>query len=140
MPFRDGEGDIVFRPAGHGALLENLNDLDADVVFVKNIDNVVPSKLRGDTVRYKKVLGGYLIDLQQQITKHLTRLDDEDVTRGEMRRMMSFLENRLNVKNLQEGDRINVRDKRYNCYRCCNRFRNFTTITCKYIYTKYSSS
>ena len=48
-PFRDN-GKLLFRPGGHGALIENLNDLDADVIFIKNIDNVVPDKLKGDTV------------------------------------------------------------------------------------------
>ena len=50
--FRDTDGSLVFRPGGHGALIENLNDLDADIVFVKNIDNVVPDRLKGDTVTY----------------------------------------------------------------------------------------
>ena len=52
-PFRDN-GKLLFRPGGHGALIENLNDLDADIIFIKNIDNVVPDKLKGDTVLYKK--------------------------------------------------------------------------------------
>ena len=56
-PFRDG-GHLLFRPGGHGALIENLNDLDADVVFIKNIDNVVPDKLKGETVLYKKIIAG----------------------------------------------------------------------------------
>ena len=57
---------LLFRPGGHGALIENLNDLDADVIFIKNIDNVVPDKLKGDTVLYKKLIAGVLITLQQQ--------------------------------------------------------------------------
>ena len=64
-PFRDN-GKLLFRPGGHGALIENLNDLDADVIFIKNIDNVVPDKLKGDTVLYKKLIAGVLITLQQQ--------------------------------------------------------------------------
>ena len=58
------KGNLLFRPAGHGALLENLNDLDADVIFVKNIDNVVPDHLKGDTISYKKALAGLLIQFQ----------------------------------------------------------------------------
>lgn len=56
-PFRDDKGKLVFRPGGHGALIENLNDLDADIVFIKNIDNVVPDRLKEDTVTYKKIVG-----------------------------------------------------------------------------------
>lgn len=59
--FREADGKLLFRPAGHGALLENLNDLDADLIFIKNVDNVVPDALRGPTTAYKKALGGLLL-------------------------------------------------------------------------------
>lgn len=61
-PFRTSDGKLLFRPAGHGALIENLADLDADIVFVKNIDNVVPDRLKDATVKYKEVLAGVLIE------------------------------------------------------------------------------
>jgi hypothetical protein len=63
-PFREPDGSLVFRPGGHGALIENLNDLDFDIVFIKNIDNVVPDRLKAETYRYKKLLGGLLIQVQ----------------------------------------------------------------------------
>ncbi|MEO9968077.1 MAG: DUF4301 family protein [Reichenbachiella sp.] len=63
-PFMEN-GKLLFRPAGHGALLENLNDLDADVIFVKNIDNVVPDHLKTDTLTYKKALASLLLEFQQ---------------------------------------------------------------------------
>lgn len=63
-PFRDEHGRLLFRPAGHGALIENLNDLDGDVVLVKNIDNIQPDRSRAATARWKKILGGLLLDLQ----------------------------------------------------------------------------
>jgi hypothetical protein len=74
---RDGEGRLVFRPGGHGALLENLDNLDGDVVFVKNIDNVAPAQMNGATVRWKRVLGGCLVTLQQEVRRHLTALHGE---------------------------------------------------------------
>ena len=61
-PFKDENGNLVYRPGGHGALLLNLNEIDADVIFVKNIDNVLPDKLREDTIRYKKILAGILLE------------------------------------------------------------------------------
>ena len=64
-PFRNADGSLLFRPAGHGALLDNLNDLDADIIFIKNIDNVVPDYLKGDTVKYKKALAGLLLQLPE---------------------------------------------------------------------------
>ena len=97
-PYRDGDGNLFFRPAGHGALIENLNERDADVVFVKNIDNVVPLRLRNATVRYKKVIGGYLIDVQRAITKHLDTLD-KGANANELKSILKFVENRLCTRN-----------------------------------------
>ena len=93
-PYRDKDGNLFFRPAGHGALIENLNERDADVVFVKNIDNVVPLRLRNATIRYKKAIGGYLIDVQRQICKHLTTLD-KGATANDLKNILKFVENRL---------------------------------------------
>jgi hypothetical protein len=74
-PFRERDGSLVFRPGGHGALIENLNDLDADIVFIKNIDNVVPDHLKEETVLYKKVLGGLLIEMQERIHYWMRKIE-----------------------------------------------------------------
>jgi hypothetical protein len=74
-PFRDDQGNLVFRPGGHGALIENLNDLDADLIFIKNIDNVVPDHLKGETKRYKKILAGLLVTTRNKIYTYLEKLD-----------------------------------------------------------------
>lgn len=68
-PFRNSDNSLLFRPAGHGALIENLNDIDADLVFIKNIDNVVPDAIKETTVTYKKVLAAVLLDAQQQVAR-----------------------------------------------------------------------
>jgi hypothetical protein len=73
-PFRLNDGTLFFRAGGHGALIANLNNLKGDIVFVKNIDNVVPDRLKGHTSFWKKVLGGCLIQLQQRIFSYLERL------------------------------------------------------------------
>ena len=78
QPFRDDDGKILFRPGGHGALLENLIELDADIIFIKNIDNVVPDQLKGITIVYKKALAGILIDLQTRIFSYMAYLEDEN--------------------------------------------------------------
>lgn len=75
-PFRDAEGRLVFRPGGHGALIENLSDIDATVVFIKNIDNVVADAHREDTIRYKKLLGGMLLLVHDEIEDHLRSLNE----------------------------------------------------------------
>ena len=89
-PFRDAGGNLLFRPAGHGALLENLNERDADVVFIKNVDNVVPLRLRSISTRYKKVIGGYLIMVQRQIKKYLEMLDKGNVKSGDLKAMLRY--------------------------------------------------
>lgn len=66
-PFLEDDGSILFRPAGHGALLENLNEISADLIFIKNIDNVVPDRLKEETINYKMAIGGLLLDVQQQV-------------------------------------------------------------------------
>lgn len=94
-PFRKEEGTILFRPGGHGALIENLNDLDEEIIFIKNIDNVVPDHLKEDTVRYKKVLGGLLLDMREQIHDWLGRMDRGQLTAGSLEELQSFAEKKL---------------------------------------------
>jgi hypothetical protein len=74
-PFRNHDGSILFRPGGHGALIDNLNKLDADLIFIKNIDNVVPEKGISTTVRYKKILAGKLLEIRHKIFSILRELD-----------------------------------------------------------------
>ena len=75
-PFREADGSLLFRPGGHGALIQNLNDIEADVIFVKNIDNVVPDRLKPETVEWKQVIAGVLVTLQQQAFDYLHLLDN----------------------------------------------------------------
>lgn len=75
-PFREKEGSLLFRPAGHGALLANLNDISADIVFIKNIDNVVPDRIKQPTVAYKKALAGVLLKYQDRIFDYQFQLKE----------------------------------------------------------------
>ena len=74
-PFRTEEGKLLFRPAGHGALIANLDKLDADIIFVKNIDNVTTDERKGDTVTFKRVLAGTLLRLQERSFELLRALE-----------------------------------------------------------------
>jgi hypothetical protein len=94
-PFRTDEGKLLFRPAGHGALIENLNDIEADIIFVKNIDNVTTDARRGDTIKYKKALAGVLLELQDQAFEYLKVLE---VGGGEIETIAEFVEKKLCVK------------------------------------------
>src|SRR5699024_4514555 len=75
-PFRDEDGKLFFRPGGHGALIQNLNDVDADMVFIKNIDNVVTQTDLPTVTAYKKALAGILIEVQEKIFALLKSLDE----------------------------------------------------------------
>jgi len=96
-PFRDDDGRLLFRPGGHGALLENLNALDGDVVFIKNIDNVVPDRLKETTVTYKKALGGVLVEIQEEIFAHIGALSNDASADRSLDRAWDFVVERLSV-------------------------------------------
>lgn len=98
QPFREGD-DLLFRPGGHGALIENLNDLSGDIIFIKNIDNVVPDKFKDEEAHYKKILAGYLVHTQSQIFKYLGLIDSGVYSREELLEILYFLQDELNVKN-----------------------------------------
>lgn len=97
QPFRDN-GKLVFRPGGHGALIENLNDLDSDIVFIKNIDNVVPDSYKESTVRYKKVLAGLLVTLQQQVFDYLKLLESGQYSQEQLIEIIQFLQRKLHTR------------------------------------------
>ena len=94
-PFRNEDNSLLFRPAGHGALIENLNDIDADIIFIKNIDNVVPDDIKEPTVTYKKVLAAVLLDAQKQITRLQELLAKDDVSEGYIAEADELLRNTL---------------------------------------------
>ncbi len=96
-PFRDAEGKLVFRPGGHGALLENLYELEGDIIFIKNIDNVVPDRLKGETYLYKRVLGGLLVELQKQIFQYLDRISKGDLNEPLIEEIIGFASDRLYI-------------------------------------------
>lgn len=98
-PFRDKNGNLLFRPGGHGALIENLNDMDADVVFVKNIDNVVPDSFKCSTVIFKKLIAGVLVSLQERIFQYLELIDSGKYSHDQVEEMIHFLQEELCVKN-----------------------------------------
>jgi Domain of unknown function (DUF4301) len=90
-PFRTNEGNLLFRPAGHGALLENLNDQDADVIFIKNIDNVVPDRLKETTIQYKKALAGVVLNFQEKVFSYIQKLDNQSVSDNILNEISQFL-------------------------------------------------
>ena len=97
-PFRNEDGSLLFRPGGHGALIENLNDLDAEVVFIKNIDNVVPDRLKEETISWKMIIAGTLVALQERAFLYLHKLEKGNCTRTELEEIVNFLQNELSCE------------------------------------------
>ena len=96
-PFRESDGSLLFRPGGHGALIENLNEIKADVIFIKNIDNVVPDRLKPETVEWKQVIAGVLVSLQKKAFEYLQKLD-AGVNDAELQEIAAFVEKNLCTK------------------------------------------
>ncbi|KJD35245.1 NAD metabolism ATPase/kinase [Tamlana sedimentorum] len=95
--FRKEDGSILFRPAGHGALLENLNELDSDIIFIKNIDNIVVLEMNKDISNYKKVLAAVLLEAQEQGFAYLNDLDSEAIDEAKLLEIAAFIKSKLNV-------------------------------------------
>ncbi len=96
-PFLDKKGNLIFRPGGHGALIENMNDLKGDIIFIKNIDNVVPDSIKEETTLYKKALAGLLLGKQEKIFNFLHTLESNKVEESDLCNIADFAENELNI-------------------------------------------
>lgn len=96
-PLRDEAGKLIFRPGGHGALLANLHQLNGDIIFIKNIDNVVVDRLKDTTYHYKMVLGGYLVDLQEALFQQLMRLSEMNPNTAHLEEAFVFARDRLSL-------------------------------------------
>lgn len=102
-PFRE-QGKLLFRPGGHGALIENLNDLDSDIVFVKNIDNIVPDRYKENDALHKKMLAGVLVEAQAKAFAYINKLESGDYNLGDLAEIESFIKNQLYITS-DEGNR-----------------------------------
>jgi len=96
-PLRDKDGKLIFRPGGHGALLENLNTLEADLIFIKNIDNVVPEILCDKIIPYKKILGGLALQTRDQIFDILRRIEEEKIDKEQIELITEYCKDKLNI-------------------------------------------
>lgn len=123
-PFREADGSLLFRPGGHGALIENLNEIEADVIFIKNIDNVVPDRLKPETVEWKQVIAGVLVSLQKQAFEYLKVLDGNP-TDAQISEIAQFVEKNLctNPKG-QKVDAAYLRKKLNRPMRVCGVVKN----------------
>ena len=118
-PFRNSDGSLLFRPGGHGALIENLNEISADVIFIKNIDNVVPDRLKADTVSYKQVIAGILVTLQKKAFDYLETLESGTYNHEKLEEIIRFVQHNLccrkaDIKELEDADLVIYLKKKLN--------------------------
>lgn len=111
-PFRDKDNKLLFRPGGHGALLENLSELDGDIVFIKNIDNIVQDRYKEITYTYKKALGGYLVSLQKEIFVFLEKLNNEKLSDDLVLEVFRFVSDRLSLIPPEKVQKGGIKEKR----------------------------
>lgn len=96
-PFVCEDGSYLFRPGGHGALIENLNDLDADIIFIKNIDNIIHEDRINETILWKKILAGYLLSLRKQCFDFISRIDNFNNDSSLCADIISFLKTNFSI-------------------------------------------
>lgn len=129
-PFRNDNGTPLFRPGGHGALIENLNDINADVIFIKNIDNVVPDRIKDSTVLYKKILAGVLVENQEKAFEYLNLLDTGNYNHEDLENIIHFVQRvlccrRKDLKELEDADLVSyLRSKLNRPMRVCGVVKN----------------
>ncbi|MEY8020665.1 DUF4301 family protein [Muriicola sp. SD30] len=131
QPFRNEDNSVLFRPGGHGALIQNLDQQDADIIFIKNIDNVVTRDKCEEIARSKKVLAGVLLELQEQIFSFSNILEEQTMDGNTLDEIKSFLENDLNVRFSENfsgftlGQQIEIlKDKLNRPIRVCGMVKN----------------
>ncbi len=130
-PFRNADGTLLFRPGGHGALIENLDEQEADLIFIKNIDNVVVPSFAGELAHSKKVLGGLLLHIQGKAHDYARILEGEHLRGEQLQEIKAFLEKELNVRfndtfsGFSVGQQIEIlKDKINRPIRVCGMVKN----------------
>ena len=120
-PFRNEDGTLLFRPAGHGALIDNLDKLEADIIFVKNIDNVTTDQRKPDTITYKRVLAGELLRLQERSFELLRALERGENKYSEAK---AFLCNELCCKLPEDASHELIKESLDRPIRVCGMVKN----------------
>jgi len=107
---KDKNGNLIFRPGGHGALIENLNNLDSDIVFIKNIDNVIQNHIEQITL-YKKALAGVLIEMQQKSFEYIRLIEAGEIAEENIAAILRFLQKEFNVEMTPDFNKFTFENK-----------------------------
>ena len=119
--FRDSNQKLVFRPAGHGALLQNLKEINGDIILIKNIDNVVTDYLKGETYKFKKILGGYLVKIQNRIFSFLNKLEKESPDESLFEEIQNYITSELELQLVNGFKSLKNSEKKKYLYNFLNR-------------------
>jgi hypothetical protein len=111
-PFREKKGRLLFRPGGHGALLSNLANIGGDLIYIKNIDNILPDRLRELTILWEKVLGGLLVETQKTVFGYVRQLEEGSRDAGLFEMAMDFAKNRFLIPEPKAFKEWSVEKKR----------------------------
>ncbi|MDX1315841.1 MAG: DUF4301 family protein, partial [Eudoraea sp.] len=129
--FRLANGSLLFRPGGHGALIENLNEQEADIIFIKNIDNVAVPEIAKQSGASKKLLAGVLLQVQEKAFRYAAMLEESTLSGEQVKEIKNFLKNELNVRfsdnysSFSLGEQLNIlKDKIERPIRVCGMVRN----------------
>jgi nicotinamide riboside kinase len=109
-PIRDKNNHLVFRPGGHGALIENLKELDSDIIFIKNIDNVIQNHI-DKIALYKKALAGVLIKVQQKVFGYLNAIEKQEIKEENIEEIVAFLMQKLNIELSNDFNKFTFENK-----------------------------
>ena len=120
-PYRLADGSLFFRPGGHGALIDNLNQLDTDIVFIKNIDNVAHDRFKTEMIEWKKILCGHLIHLQERIFNFLIALQKNPVTPELVQSASELIKKELCIHLPENGKADSLEEKRATLVHLLNR-------------------
>ncbi|MAZ27855.1 MAG: NAD metabolism ATPase/kinase [Cytophagaceae bacterium] len=119
--YRKPTGELLFRPGGHGALINNLNDMDADVIFIKNIDNVLTRDKLSMLAKNKKMLAGVLLELQEQMFEYAELLDKDKITEEQLEKLTIFLTQGFSIRLREDYDDLSLADKKTYLFNLINR-------------------
>ena len=111
QPYRNDKKELLFRPGGHGALINNLNQLDADIIFIKNVDNVIQNHIEEISL-YKKGLAGKLLELQYQIYIYLKAIEANEINENQLAEIIDFMNQKLNIKLYEGFDKYTFENKK----------------------------
>lgn len=121
LPLRDETGSLIFRPGGHGSLLANLQNLDADFIFIKNIDNIVPENLLKKILPYKKLLGGLALQIKQEIFSILHQVENDKVNSPQIENIKNYCFQRLNIAFSSNMSRQSLSEQKQTIFTALNR-------------------